>query len=57
MDAHTLPDDCGLAHAGAHSAGDGRAGASEDLLQGSFTTWDWRGLRAYIEARMLADEG
>ena len=57
MDGHTLPDDCGLAHAGAHSAGDGRAGASEDLLQGSFTTWDCRGLKAYIEARMLADEG
>jgi tetratricopeptide (TPR) repeat protein len=29
----------------------------EDLLQGLFTTWDWRGLKAYIEARMLADEG
>jgi hypothetical protein len=27
------------------------------LLQGSFTTWDWRGLKAYVEARMLADEG
>jgi tetratricopeptide (TPR) repeat protein len=31
--------------------------AKQDLLQGSFTTWDWRGLKAYIEARMLADEG
>ena len=57
MDGHTLSDDWALAHAGALSAGDGRAGASEDLLQGFFTTWDWRGLKAHIEARMLADDG
>jgi len=33
------------------------AGASDDLQQGALSTWDLLGLKAYIEARMLADEG
>ena len=33
------------------------AGASDDLQQGALSTWDLLGLKAYIEARILADEG
>ena len=33
------------------------AGASRDLERGALETWDFRGLKAYVEARMLADEG
>src|SRR4030042_7168862 len=33
------------------------AGASDDLQQGVLSTWDLLGFKAYIEARMLADEG
>jgi tetratricopeptide (TPR) repeat protein len=32
------------------------AGASDDLQQGALGTWDLLGLKAYIEARILADE-
>jgi tetratricopeptide (TPR) repeat protein len=33
------------------------AGASDDLRQGALSTWDLFGLKAYIEARILDDEG
>ena len=33
------------------------AGASDDLQQGALSTWDLLGLKAYIEARILDDEG